>query len=225
MFGRFAYLGHLGHLAIVTVLIGLVMAGLNVGALSHQPRSLFPAKWVPDNCLFMEYKYLWIANICFSLQLDSLIVDQGPTGRVSIQRALSKQDHYQELMTSVAKTRPQMHVMDCSIILPWYCRTADKPLLQLSHGRPPDLPCCLLSLMKPRLSVTPEAYLQKLTQVLINTEAEAYNAKLNIKKKDVDHTSNSHPTLPLYKVSDAVYFYSNRGYGCKNTCHAMARAY
>ncbi|KAJ9081989.1 hypothetical protein DSO57_1008946 [Entomophthora muscae] len=64
-----------------------------------------------------------------------------------------------------------------------YCRTADKPLLQLSHGRPPDLPCCLLSLMKPRLSVTPEAYLQKLPQVLINTEAEAYHAKLNIKKK------------------------------------------
>ncbi|KAJ9077223.1 hypothetical protein DSO57_1018765 [Entomophthora muscae] len=48
----------------------------------------------------MEYKYLWIDNICFSLQLDSVIVDQGPTGRVSIQRALSKQYHYQELMTS-----------------------------------------------------------------------------------------------------------------------------
>ncbi|KAJ9060271.1 hypothetical protein DSO57_1032622 [Entomophthora muscae] len=98
-----------------------------------------------------------------------------------------------------------------------YFRTADKPLLQLSHGRPPDSPYCLLSLMKPRLSVTPEAYLQKLPQVLINTEAEAYHAKLNIKKKDVDHASNSHPTLPLYKVGDAVYFYSNRGYGYENT--------
>ncbi|KAJ9082490.1 hypothetical protein DSO57_1004055 [Entomophthora muscae] len=98
-----------------------------------------------------------------------------------------------------------------------YCRTADKPFLQLSHGRPPDLPCCLLSLMKPRLSFTLEAYLQKLPQVLINTEAEAYHAKLNIKKKNVDHTSNSHPTLPLYKVGDAVYFYSNREYGCENT--------
>ncbi|KAJ9077865.1 hypothetical protein DSO57_1012688 [Entomophthora muscae] len=98
-----------------------------------------------------------------------------------------------------------------------YCIAADKPLLQLSHGRPPDLPCCLLSLMKPRPSFTPEVYLQKLSQVLINTEAEAYHAKLNIKKKGVDHTSNSHPTLPLHKVGDAVYFYSNRGYGCENT--------
>ncbi|KAJ9048554.1 hypothetical protein DSO57_1033918 [Entomophthora muscae] len=55
---------------------------------------------VKDDCLFMEYKYLWIAKICSSLQLDSVIVDQGPTGHVYIQRALSKQDHYQELMTS-----------------------------------------------------------------------------------------------------------------------------
>ncbi|KAJ9062999.1 hypothetical protein DSO57_1004631 [Entomophthora muscae] len=48
MFGRFAYLGHLGHLAMVTLSIGLVIAGLNVGALAHQLESLFPAKWVPD---------------------------------------------------------------------------------------------------------------------------------------------------------------------------------
>ncbi|KAJ9084836.1 hypothetical protein DSO57_1020015 [Entomophthora muscae] len=53
-----------------------------------------------DDCLFMEYKYLWISNICSSLQLNSVIVDQGPTGRVSIQRVLSNQDHYQELMSS-----------------------------------------------------------------------------------------------------------------------------
>ncbi|KAJ9053208.1 hypothetical protein DSO57_1026513 [Entomophthora muscae] len=45
---------------------------------------------VKDDFLFIEYKYLWIANICSSLQLDSVIVNQGPTGRVSIQRALSK---------------------------------------------------------------------------------------------------------------------------------------
>ncbi|KAJ9063587.1 hypothetical protein DSO57_1039372 [Entomophthora muscae] len=90
-----------------------------------------------------------------------------------------------------------------------YCRTADKPLLQLSHGQPSDLSYCLLSLIKPRPSVTPEAYLQKLSQVLINTEAKAYHAKLNIKKKDVGHASNSHPNLSLYKVGDAVYFYSN----------------
>ncbi|KAJ9069243.1 hypothetical protein DSO57_1020456 [Entomophthora muscae] len=107
------------------------------------------------------------------------------------------------------------HVMDCSIILQWYLTlgTAEpltKPLLQLSHGRPPDLPWCSALLMKPRLSVTPEVYLQKLPQVLINTESEDYHAKLNIRKKDVDHASNSHPLLPLYKVSDAVYFYSNR---------------
>ncbi|KAJ9082935.1 hypothetical protein DSO57_1000234 [Entomophthora muscae] len=48
MFGRFAYLGHLGHLAMVTVPIGSAIAGLNVGALAHQLGSLFPAKWVPN---------------------------------------------------------------------------------------------------------------------------------------------------------------------------------
>ncbi|KAJ9066862.1 hypothetical protein DSO57_1005525 [Entomophthora muscae] len=49
MFERFAYLGHLGHLSMVTVPIGLVIAGLNVGVLAHQLGSLFPAKWVPDS--------------------------------------------------------------------------------------------------------------------------------------------------------------------------------
>ncbi|KAJ9060102.1 hypothetical protein DSO57_1034441 [Entomophthora muscae] len=48
MFGRFAYLGQLGHLAMVTVPIGLVIAGLNVGVLAHQLGGLFPARWVPD---------------------------------------------------------------------------------------------------------------------------------------------------------------------------------
>ncbi|KAJ9066038.1 hypothetical protein DSO57_1013484 [Entomophthora muscae] len=48
MFGRFAYLGQLGHLAMITVPIGSVIAGLNVRALAHQLGSLFPAKWVPD---------------------------------------------------------------------------------------------------------------------------------------------------------------------------------
>ncbi|KAJ9055606.1 hypothetical protein DSO57_1002081 [Entomophthora muscae] len=48
MMGRFAYLGHFGHLAMVTVPIGLVIAGLNVGALAHQIGNLFPLKWVPD---------------------------------------------------------------------------------------------------------------------------------------------------------------------------------
>ncbi|KAJ9059083.1 hypothetical protein DSO57_1006215 [Entomophthora muscae] len=33
---------------MVTVPIGLVIAGLNVGALAHQLGSLLPAKWVPD---------------------------------------------------------------------------------------------------------------------------------------------------------------------------------
>ncbi|KAJ9075811.1 hypothetical protein DSO57_1032098 [Entomophthora muscae] len=176
---------------------------------------------VKYDCLFMEYKYLWIANICASMQLDSVIVDQGPTERVSMQRVLSKQDHYQELMTShnnkITNACNGLLYHPAMVLNIRYCRTADKPLLQLSHGLPPDLPCCLLSLMKPRLSVTPEAYLQKLPQVLINTEAEAYHAKLNIKKKDVDHASNSHSTLPLYKVGDPVYFYSNREYGCENT--------
>ncbi|KAJ9051648.1 hypothetical protein DSO57_1002783 [Entomophthora muscae] len=174
-----------------------------------------------DDCLFMEYKYLWIANICSSLQLESVNVDQGPTGRVSIQRALSKQYHYQELMTSHKnKTTNACNGLlyhPAMLLSIRYYRTSDKPLLQLSHGRQLDLPCCLLSLMKHRLYVAPEAYLQKLPQVLINTEAEAYHAKLNIKKKDVDHTSDSHPTLPLYNVGDAVYFYSNREYGCENT--------
>ncbi|KAJ9070474.1 hypothetical protein DSO57_1007666 [Entomophthora muscae] len=166
---------------------------------------------VKDDCLFMEHKYLQIANLCSSLQLDSVIVDQGPTGR----------DYYPELITShnnkIKNACNGLLYHPAMVLKIRYCRTADKPLLQLSHGHPPDLPCCLFSLMKPRPSVTPEAYLQKLSQVLINTEAEAYHAKLNIKKKDVDHVSNSHPTLPLYKVGDAVYFYSNREYECEKT--------
>ncbi|KAJ9071226.1 hypothetical protein DSO57_1039154, partial [Entomophthora muscae] len=45
---RFSYLGHFSHLAMVTVPIGLVIAGLNVWALIHQIWNLFPLKWVPD---------------------------------------------------------------------------------------------------------------------------------------------------------------------------------
>ncbi|KAJ9048046.1 hypothetical protein DSO57_1038907 [Entomophthora muscae] len=48
MLGRFAYLGHLGHLAMITVPIGSVIAGLNLGALAYQIGNLFPVKWVPD---------------------------------------------------------------------------------------------------------------------------------------------------------------------------------
>ncbi|KAJ9087633.1 hypothetical protein DSO57_1031210 [Entomophthora muscae] len=48
MLGRFAYLGHLGHLAMITVPIGSVIAGLNLGALAHQIGNFFPVKWVPD---------------------------------------------------------------------------------------------------------------------------------------------------------------------------------
>ncbi|KAJ9088719.1 hypothetical protein DSO57_1039583 [Entomophthora muscae] len=58
MFGRFAYLGHLGHLAMVTVPISSVIAGLNVGALAHQLRSLFPAKWVPDKNIAIRRQLL-----------------------------------------------------------------------------------------------------------------------------------------------------------------------
>ncbi|KAJ9061764.1 hypothetical protein DSO57_1017344 [Entomophthora muscae] len=55
MFGRFAYLGQLGHLAMITVPIGLVIAGLNVGALAHQLGGLFPARWVPDTPFPRDY--------------------------------------------------------------------------------------------------------------------------------------------------------------------------
>ncbi|KAJ9081813.1 hypothetical protein DSO57_1010922 [Entomophthora muscae] len=48
MMGRFAYLGHFGHLAMVTVPIGLVIAWLNLGALAHNIGDLFPLKWVPE---------------------------------------------------------------------------------------------------------------------------------------------------------------------------------
>ncbi|KAJ9053452.1 hypothetical protein DSO57_1024070 [Entomophthora muscae] len=37
------------HLAMITVPIGSVIAGLNLGALAHHIGSLFPVKWVPDN--------------------------------------------------------------------------------------------------------------------------------------------------------------------------------
>ncbi|KAJ9088885.1 hypothetical protein DSO57_1018583 [Entomophthora muscae] len=49
MFRRFSYLGHLGHLTMVTVPISLVIAGLNLGALAYQLGNLFPAKWVSDS--------------------------------------------------------------------------------------------------------------------------------------------------------------------------------
>ncbi|KAJ9053209.1 hypothetical protein DSO57_1026514 [Entomophthora muscae] len=42
MMGRFSYLGHLGHLAMITVPIGYVIAGLNLGALAHQPGGYTP---------------------------------------------------------------------------------------------------------------------------------------------------------------------------------------
>ncbi|KAJ9059962.1 hypothetical protein DSO57_1036047 [Entomophthora muscae] len=48
MLGRFAYLGHLGHLAMIRVPIGSVIAGLNLGALAHQIENLFPVKWIPE---------------------------------------------------------------------------------------------------------------------------------------------------------------------------------
>ncbi|KAJ9052548.1 hypothetical protein DSO57_1033096 [Entomophthora muscae] len=60
MFGRFAYLGQLGHLAMVTVPIGSVIAGLNIGALAHQLGSLFPAKWVPDTLQDNSQSHRWV---------------------------------------------------------------------------------------------------------------------------------------------------------------------
>ncbi|KAJ9082740.1 hypothetical protein DSO57_1001807 [Entomophthora muscae] len=48
MMERFTYLGHLGHLAMIIVPIGSVIAGLNLGALVHQVGKLFPIKWIPD---------------------------------------------------------------------------------------------------------------------------------------------------------------------------------
>ncbi|KAJ9081939.1 hypothetical protein DSO57_1009643 [Entomophthora muscae] len=61
MFGRFAYLGHFGHPAMVAVSIGSIIAGLNLGALAHQLGSLFPAKWVPDTLSLSNYLILQIA--------------------------------------------------------------------------------------------------------------------------------------------------------------------
>ncbi|KAJ9071064.1 hypothetical protein DSO57_1000740 [Entomophthora muscae] len=52
MMGQFAFPGHFGHLAMVTVPIGLVIAGLNLGALAHQIWNLFPLKWVPDTITY-----------------------------------------------------------------------------------------------------------------------------------------------------------------------------
>ncbi|KAJ9050855.1 hypothetical protein DSO57_1010406 [Entomophthora muscae] len=48
LMGRFSYLGHIGHLTMVTVPIGSAIAGLNLGALAHQIGGLFLSKWVPD---------------------------------------------------------------------------------------------------------------------------------------------------------------------------------
>ncbi|KAJ9064705.1 hypothetical protein DSO57_1027573 [Entomophthora muscae] len=64
MLERFAYLGHLGHLVMITVPIGLVIAGINFGALAHQIGNLFPAKWVPDRLYRQKIKY----TTCLSAQ-------------------------------------------------------------------------------------------------------------------------------------------------------------
>ncbi|KAJ9090054.1 hypothetical protein DSO57_1006447 [Entomophthora muscae] len=56
LMGRFAYIGHLGHLAMVTVPIGSAIVGLILGALAHQLGNLFPTKWVPDNNVSMPTK-------------------------------------------------------------------------------------------------------------------------------------------------------------------------
>ncbi|KAJ9054189.1 hypothetical protein DSO57_1017328 [Entomophthora muscae] len=67
MFGRFTYLGHLRHLTMVTVPIGSVIAGLNVGALAHQLGSLFPAKRSPPHppllLIILTHKLLLLHNI------------------------------------------------------------------------------------------------------------------------------------------------------------------
>ncbi|KAJ9049174.1 hypothetical protein DSO57_1027446 [Entomophthora muscae] len=64
MMGRFAYLGHFSYLAMITVPIGLIIAGLNIGALAHQIGSLFPIKWVPDTrCLAQKHNVLTIFYI------------------------------------------------------------------------------------------------------------------------------------------------------------------
>ncbi|KAJ9067174.1 hypothetical protein DSO57_1002238 [Entomophthora muscae] len=44
MMERIAYLRHFGHLAMVTVPIGSVITGLNLGALAHKIGDLFPLK-------------------------------------------------------------------------------------------------------------------------------------------------------------------------------------
>ncbi|KAJ9066404.1 hypothetical protein DSO57_1009651 [Entomophthora muscae] len=78
MFGRFAYLGQLGHLAMVTVPIGLVIARLNVGALAHQLGSLFPAKWVPDKTSLFRFQNLSQVNpdqLCQDLPIVEHIKD------------------------------------------------------------------------------------------------------------------------------------------------------
>ncbi|KAJ9064861.1 hypothetical protein DSO57_1025799, partial [Entomophthora muscae] len=58
MMGRFAYLGHLGHLAMITVPIGSVIAGLNLGTLVHQVGKLFPIKWIPDTSLLASNPHI-----------------------------------------------------------------------------------------------------------------------------------------------------------------------
>ncbi|KAJ9058286.1 hypothetical protein DSO57_1013772 [Entomophthora muscae] len=72
MFGRFAYLSHLGQLAIIMGPIGSVIAGLNLGALSHQLGNLFPAKWVPDIItVFYNKQHLIIIIFVLSIGLLS----------------------------------------------------------------------------------------------------------------------------------------------------------
>ncbi|KAJ9071680.1 hypothetical protein DSO57_1034550 [Entomophthora muscae] len=69
MMGSIAFLGHFGHLAMVTVPIGLDIAGLNIGALAHQIGNIFPFKqgpWHYSKSILFKDKY----NLLSAYQLN-----------------------------------------------------------------------------------------------------------------------------------------------------------
>ncbi|KAJ9060942.1 hypothetical protein DSO57_1025574 [Entomophthora muscae] len=59
--------GHFSHLTMVTVHIGSVIAGHNLGVLAYKIGDLFPFKWVPDTCLRMYKVHSYSAVLAFWL--------------------------------------------------------------------------------------------------------------------------------------------------------------
>ncbi|KAJ9061669.1 hypothetical protein DSO57_1018357 [Entomophthora muscae] len=99
MLGRFAYLGHLGHLAMITVSIRSVIAGLNLGALVHQIGNLFPVKWVPytfcpPDAPISPINFKYAVNLAYSdFNLENILF-ANPLARSCKPKTFGREDYW-----------------------------------------------------------------------------------------------------------------------------------